>query len=296
MLRKYGQDRLWTGAVTVDQLDRLSRIDQRLRRPDGRPYSVRMRVTLLGTGGSHGIPVIACDCAVCTSDDPRNRRTRSSALVEVRGRTFLIDTPPELRVQATRHGLRRVDAVLYTHYHADHVHGIDDLKAFNAVLGGALPCYGNQSTVDALRARFDYAFAGTPWIGFIPHLTFTVVDRPFELLGIPITPVELHHGRIVSTGWRIGTFAYLTDTNGIPPASLALLVGLDVMAIDGLRERPHPTHFSIPEAVAAARDLKPRRTLLTHLNHEVDHARVSATLPPGVELAYDELTFELPDP
>ncbi|MDP8924041.1 MAG: MBL fold metallo-hydrolase [Chloroflexota bacterium] len=255
-----------------------------------------MRVTLLGTGASHGIPVIACDCIVCTSDDPRNRRTRASALIEVGGRTLLIDTTPELRFQATRHGIRRVDAILYTHYHADHTHGIDDVKAFNAVLGEALPCYGNQSTADVLGARFDYAFVGTPWVGFIPHLTFTVVDRPFDLFDIPITPVELQHGRIVSTGWRIGSFAYLTDANAISSASLSLLAGLDVMVIDGLRERPHPTHFSIPEAVAVARALGPRRTLLTHLTHEVEHATVSETLPPGVELGYDELTFELPDP
>ena len=267
-----------------------------MRRSDGRPYSVRMRVTLLGTGASHGIPVIACDCVACTSDDPRNRRTRSSALVEVGGQTLLIDTPPELRLQATRHGIRRVDAILYTHFHADHTHGIDDVKAFNAVLGGPMPCFGNRSTAEALVERFDYAFAGTPWIGFIPHLTIAVVDHPFELFGIPITPVEMQHGRIVSTGWRIGSFAYLTDTNGIPPESLALLDGLDTMVIDGLRPRPHPTHFSIPEAVAVARELRPRRTLLTHLTHEVEHATVSETLPPGVELAYDELTFELPDP
>ncbi len=255
-----------------------------------------MRLTLLGTGTSHGVPVIGCSCAVCTSEDPRNQRTRSSAFVEVGGRSFLIDTATELRLQALRNGVRRVDAVLYTHEHADHVNGLDDLKAFNAVLGGPVPCYGNRSTADALGERFDYAFAGTPWVGFIPHLTFTVVERPFEALGIPITPVELRHGRIVSTGWRIGRFAYLTDTNGIPPASLALLGGLDVMVVDGLRPRPHPTHFSIPEAVAVARELRPRRTLLTHLTHEVEHATVSETLPPGVELAYDELTFELPDP
>ncbi len=255
-----------------------------------------MRVTLLGTGGSHGIPVIACNCAVCTSDDQRNRRTRSSALVEVGGRAFLIDTPPELRIQAITHRIRRVDAVLYTHFHADHTHGIDDLKAFNAVLGGPLACYGNRSTADVLGQRFDYAFAGTTWVGLIPHLTFDVVERPFELLGVPIVPVRLQHGRIESTGWRIGAFAYLTDTNGIPPASLALLGGLDVLVLDGLRPTPHPTHFSIPEAVAVARDLRPARTYLTHLNHDVEHAREGATLPEGIELGYDGLTFELPDP
>lgn len=255
-----------------------------------------MRLTILGSGSSHGTPVIGCTCKTCTSDDPRNQRMRASALVEVHGRSFLIDTGPELRVQALRAGIRRVDAVLYTHFHADHVHGIDDVKAFNAVLGGPLPSYGNAETGAILQRRFDYAFAGTPWVGLIPHLTYEVVDDPFELLGVPITPVDLQHGRIRSCGWRIGGLAYLTDTNGIPAASLERLGGLDVLILDGLRERPHPTHFSIGEATAVARDLRPRQTLFTHLSHEVEYTRVSAMLPPGVGLAYDGLVLELPDP
>lgn len=255
-----------------------------------------MRLTILGAGSSHGTPVIACNCLTCTSPDPRDRRTRASALVEVGGRSFLIDTGPELRFQAVREGIRRVDAVLYTHYHADHVHGIDDLKAFNAVLGGPLPCFGNADTAAVLRERFDYAFAGTPWVGLIPHLTFDVVEEPFALLGVPIAPVELQHGRIISTGWRIGGMAYLTDANDIPPRSLDLLHGLDLLVIDGLRDRPHPTHFSVSEAVAVARELRPKRTLLTHMNHDVHFARTSATLPEGVGLAYDGLVVDLPDP
>ncbi len=148
-----------------------------------------MRLTILGSGSSHGSPVIGCTCETCTSDDPRNHRYRASALVEVDGRAFLIDTGPELRLQALRADVRRVDAVLYTHFHADHVHGIDDLKAFNAALGGPLPCYGNAQTNANLRERFAYAFIGTPWVGLIPHLTFEVVDDPFEILGVPITPI-----------------------------------------------------------------------------------------------------------
>jgi phosphoribosyl 1,2-cyclic phosphate phosphodiesterase len=255
-----------------------------------------MRVTLLGTGASHGIPVIACECAVCTSDDPRNRRTRAAALVEVAGRSLLIDTPPELRLQAVRFGVRRVDAVLYTHFHADHTHGIDDLKAFNAVLGGPLPCYGNRSTAESLLERFAYAFAGTPWVGLIPHLTFDVREEPFELLGVPVTPVDLEHGRIRSSGWRIGSFAYLTDANGIPSASRELLGDLDVMVIDALRLDPHPTHFSVPEAIDVARELSPRRAILTHMNHGIDHPAVAEALPDGVELAHDGMVIELPDP
>jgi phosphoribosyl 1,2-cyclic phosphate phosphodiesterase len=255
-----------------------------------------MRLTILGSGSSHGSPVVGCTCETCTSTDPRNHRMRSSALVEVGGRAFLIDTGPELRLQALRADIRRIDAVLYTHFHADHVHGIDDLKAFNAALGGPLPCYGNAQTEAVLRARFDYAFAGTPWVGLIPHLTFEVVDETFDLLGVPVTPVDLQHGRIRSHGWRIGGLAYLTDANGIPPESMAKLHGLDVLVIDGLRQRPHPTHFSIAEAVAVARDLQAGYTLLTHMNHDIEFTRESATLPRNVGLAYDGLVADLADP
>jgi phosphoribosyl 1,2-cyclic phosphate phosphodiesterase len=255
-----------------------------------------MRLTILGSGASHGTPQMGCTCETCSSDDPRNQRYRASALVEVDGRAFLIDTGPELRLQALRANICRVDAVLYTHFHADHVHGIDDLKAFNAALGGPLPCYGNAQTNAVLRSRFEYAFAGTPWVGLIPHLTFEVVDEPFDLLGVPITPVDLQHGRIRSHGWRIGGLAYLTDANAIPPSSLAKLHGLDLLVIDGLRPRPHPTHFSIAEAIAVARELKAKRTLLTHMNHDVHFARTTAELPDDIGLAYDGLVLDLPDP
>jgi phosphoribosyl 1,2-cyclic phosphate phosphodiesterase len=255
-----------------------------------------MRLTILGSGSSHGSPVIGCTCETCTSPDPRNHRMRASALVEVGERAFLIDTGPEMRIQSIRAGIQRIDAVLYTHFHADHVHGIDDLKAYNAALGGPLSCYGNAQTEHQLRTRFEYAFVGTPWVGLIPHLTFDTVDEPFELLGVPITPVDLQHGRIRSCGWRIGGLAYLTDANAIPDSSMALLGGLDLLVIDGLRPRPHPTHFSIDEAVAVSRDLRPVRTLLTHMNHNVEFTRESADLPPDVGLAYDGLIIDLPDP
>ena len=254
-----------------------------------------MRLTLLGTGTSYGVPVIACSCRVCTSDDPRDKRTRAAAFVEVGGRGFLIDTGPELRLQALRNDVRRVDAVLYTHYHADHVNGLDDLKAFNAVLQGPLPCFGNRATEAVLRDRFDYAFAGTPYVGAIPHITFRSVEAPFDALGVRVTPVPLRHGRIEATGWRIGGAAYLTDCNGIPPRSLELLGDLDLLVIDGLRPRPHPTHFSIPEAVEVARELRPKLTLLTHLTHEVERDVVGPELPPGVELAYDGQVIDLRD-
>ena len=252
-----------------------------------------MRLTLLGTGTSHGVPVIGCECPVCRSSDPRNQRTRCSAAIQHGGTTLLLDTATEMRLQVLRAGISRIDAVLYTHFHADHVSGLDDLKAFNAALGGPLPCYGNELTEASLRERYGYAFAGTPWIGLIPHVTFTVAREPFSLNGLEVTPVPLIHGRIMSCGWRVGDVAYLTDTNGIPPDSMRLLRELEVMVIDALRPRPHPTHFSIDEALEVIAELRPGRALLTHLNHEVDHAAVSAELPPGVELAYDGLVVEL---
>ena len=166
-----------------------------------------MQLTLLGTGTSHGVPVIGCTCSVCRSTDPRNRRMRASAAIQANGATLLLDTATEMRLQVLRSGITRVDAVLYTHYHADHVSGLDDLKAFNAVLGGAVPCYGNAATERSLQERYGYAFAGTPWIGAIPHLSFKVAAEPFELFGLDLTPVPLQHGRIRSCGWRIGESA-----------------------------------------------------------------------------------------
>jgi phosphoribosyl 1,2-cyclic phosphate phosphodiesterase len=252
-----------------------------------------MRIILLGTGTSHGVPVIGCGCAVCRSTDPRNKRTRTSAAVQANGATLLLDTSTEMRLQVLQNRIQRVDAVLYTHFHADHVSGLDDIKAFNAVLGGPMPCYGNSSTEASLRQRYAYAFAGVPWVGAIPHITFDVVAEPFERFGLELTPVPLRHGRISSCGWRIGDLAYLTDTNGIPPDSMRLLRGLELVVLDGLRFRPHPTHFSVPEALETIAELKPRRALLTHLTHDLDHSSVNADLPDGVELAYDGQIVEL---
>jgi phosphoribosyl 1,2-cyclic phosphate phosphodiesterase len=253
-----------------------------------------MRFTVLGTGTSHGVPMIGCECPVCTSPDPRNHRTRCSAYFEVDDVHLLVDTSTELRLQAITNGIKRVDAILFTHYHADHVSGLDDVKAFNAALGGPLACYGDEGTYAALQERYAYALAGTKWIGAIPHILFTTIDRePFEVLGVPVTPIPLEHGRIRSTGYRVGNVAYLTDCNGVSQSSRALLRGLDVLVLDGLRERPHPTHFCIPEAVEVIQDLQPKQAYLTHLTHAVEHVDTNASLPPGIECAYDGLTIEL---
>jgi phosphoribosyl 1,2-cyclic phosphate phosphodiesterase len=254
-----------------------------------------MRVIFLGTATSYGVPQVGCRCATCTSNSPKNMRTRASAYLESdQGVRLLLDSGPDIRLQALREGITRVDAVLFTHYHADHTGGIDDLKPFNTTLGGVLPCYGDADTEASLRQRFAYAFEGTPWIGLIPHISFKVVDsKPFYVSGIGVQPIPLRHGRIRSKGYRLGRFAYLTDTSGIPASSRALLGDLDTLVIDSLRWEPHPTHLSVPEALEVIADLRPRRAYLTHLSHALEHHATNARLTNGVELAYDGLRLEI---
>ena len=250
-----------------------------------------MRVTILGSGTSFGVPSVACDCPVCTSPDPRNRRDRASIYVETDSAALLVDTATEFRHQALRESIRRVDAVLYTHAHADHVSGLDDLRRFCEP--GPLPCYGTLATRAAVVRRFDYAFEPPPWPGASPVLEFHPVFGPFRAAGVEVVPVPLRHGDMEVLGFRIGNVAYATDCNAISPESRALLRDLDLLILDALRFTPHPTHFTLPESLEVVADLRPRRTLLTHIAHEIDHATVSASLPAGVELAYDGLVVEL---
>jgi phosphoribosyl 1,2-cyclic phosphate phosphodiesterase len=254
-----------------------------------------MRVRFLGTSTSYGVPVVGCRCATCLSTDPHNKRTRASVYVETdEGAKLLIDSGPELRLQALRERVTRVDAVLYTHFHADHTAGIDDLKAFNAALGGILPCYGDAPTQASLRERFAYAFAGTPWIGLIPHIGYTNVDKdPFFVHKTCIQPIPMRHGSIRATGYRIGNFAYLTDTSGVPSSSRALLRDLDVVVVDALRWEPHPTHLSVPEALELIADLQPKRGYLTHVGHTLEHQATNERIGPDVEVAYDGLDLTL---
>jgi phosphoribosyl 1,2-cyclic phosphate phosphodiesterase len=254
-----------------------------------------MRVRFLGTSTSYGVPVVACRCHTCLSTDQHNKRTRASIYVESdEGVRFLIDSGPELRMQALREGITRIDAVLYTHFHADHTAGLDDLKAFNAALGGMLPCFGDAATGASLRERFAYAFAGTPWIGLIPHIGYTAVDRePFFVDRTCVQPIPMRHGSIRATGYRIGNFAYLTDTSGVPPTSRALLHGRDAVVVDALRWESHPTHLSVPEALELIAEIQPRRAYLTHVGHTLEHEATNARIGPDVEVAYDGLELTL---
>jgi phosphoribosyl 1,2-cyclic phosphate phosphodiesterase len=254
-----------------------------------------MRVTFLGTGTSTGVPVLTCSCEVCRSEDPRDRRLRPSVLLEWDGASVLIDTSTDLRQQALARPIQRVDAVLYTHHHADHVLGLDELRLYNWRQRGAVPVYGRAETLDALRRTFWYVFEDVQGGGAKPAVTTHAVHGPFPLFGRRIVPVPVLHGTLPIDGFRVDDFAYLTDVSTIPAPSYALLQGLDVLVLNALRPRPHPTHLHLEAAIAEARRIGARRTLFTHLGHEMPHAAISAGLPEGIELAYDGQVLELAD-
>jgi len=254
-------------------------------------------LTFLGTGTSFGVPQIGCRCSTCTSTDPRDRRTRTAALIETNGKRFLIDTPPELRLQLVAAAVDHVDAVLFTHAHADHVHGIDDLRALSVRQGAMLPAYGSRATMAELTAKFPYIFDGGPAQPGTskPELAAHPLepDREAEIAGMRVRALALPHGERSVLGYRVGSIAYLTDAKAIPEAALARLAGLEVLVLNALLPRPHPLHLSIPEAVAAAQQIGARRTFLTHLTHATPHAELAASLPAGVAPAYDGLVIEV---
>jgi len=252
---------------------------------------------LLGTGTSVGVPSIGCGCDVCQSGNPKNKRLRCAAILGLPEGNLLIDTGPDLRTQLLRERIGVVHAVLYTHEHADHIFGLDDLRLFPFYLGHAVPLYCEATVERRLRMSFDYAFSGaTPTHeGAVPRLEFRRIGTaPFEVLGAQVTPVRLNHGpRFDVLGFRIGNVAYCTDTNGIPAESTSLLEGLDVLVLDGLRNRPHATHLSLQEAVAIASQLRPQQTYFTHISHEVEHEETNRRLPHGMSLAHDGLRIPL---
>lgn len=257
-----------------------------------------MRLIFLGTGTSFGVPQIGCRCPTCTSPDPRDRRTRSGALIETQGKRFLIDTPPELRLQLVAAGVDHVDAVLFTHGHADHVHGIDDLRALSVRQGAMLPAYGARDTMAELGAKFPYIFDPSivvPLGTSKPELEAHVLEpgTMATIAGVPVLPLALPHGAHDVLGYRMGGVAYLTDVKSIPEDVIAALAGLEVLVLNALLSRPHPLHLSIPEAVAAAQRLGARRAYFTHLTHEFTHAALAAMLPDGIAPAYDGLVIDV---
>ena len=257
-----------------------------------------MRLTLLGTGTSFGVPQIGCRCAVCRSSDPRDRRGRTAALIQSRDSRILIDTPPELRLQLVREGVDRLDAVLYTHEHADHVNGIDDLRMFSLRRKAALPVYGPQAALDYATAAFPYIFDDTltlPPGTSRPRLTLHRLD-PGEttvVAGIVVLPLAFDHGGTRVFGYRIGSIAYVTDVKEVPADARRALRGVRVLVLSALWWRPHPTHQSIQEAIDVALDIGAERTYLTHLSHETAHQALLDRLPAGIEPGYDGLTVEV---
>ena len=264
-----------------------------------------MKVTVLGSGTSQGVPAIGCDCAVCRSIDPRDRRTRPSILIETADngsegsytrdvRSILVDTSTDLRMQALTHDVRRVDAILFTHTHADHVFGLDDVRRFNQMQKSPIPCYADRATAATLRQIFSYIFQPPEQRGGgLPQISLFHIGGPFTLGSVDIVPVRVWHGRMPVLGFRIGSFAYLTDCNRIPDESWPLLDGVRTIVIDALRHRPHSTHFSVSEALDVAARIGATRAYFTHICHDLPHAETCAQLPAGVELAYDGLVLEI---
>jgi len=257
--------------------------------------SAAARVLFLGTGTSHGVPMIGCACPVCQSTDPRDKRLRPSIYVDIPTHArLLVDTGPDLRQQALVHGLTRVDAVLFTHGHADHILGLDELRRFNAIQASDIPCYANAPTWETIRRSFSYIFDNETQLGGgIPQLEPHEITGPFTVRGVRVVPVPLWHGRMPVLGFRFGSVAYLTDCNRLDDRAWALVEGVETLIIDALRDRRHSTHFSLDEALEVIARIRPRRAFTTHMTHDLGHAATSARLPAGVELAYDGLVLDV---
>ncbi len=257
--------------------------------------SDKVEVTILGSGTSHGIPMIGCDCPICTSDDPRDKRSRTSIFVRMGELRILVDTAPELRLQCLANKINAVDAVLFTHHHADHVTGMDDLRRFNWLMKKPTPCYGSARTLENIKRMYLYAFeAAHDSPHSRPQLKLHEIDdKPFTIEQKNIIPIPVIHGKLPVLGFRFGKFAYCTDCSEIPPSSVELLKGLDVLVLDALRISPHPAHFNLEQAIEMSKIIGAKRTFFTHIAHQIMHEPINQELPDGMELAYDGLTFSI---
>ena len=253
------------------------------------PKEMPLEVVVLGTGTSYGVPMIGCDCAVCKSSDPHDRRTRTSIWVRTGPTCLLVDTAPELRLQCIANGIDRADAVLFTHHHADHVSGVDDLRRFNWMTKAPVPCYGTQRTLEGLAKMFSYAFTPAPDSPHSrPKLELHPIDAaPFTVGAATVIPIPMMHGPLPVLGFRIGRFAYCTDCSHIPDESVARLANLDVLILGAPLRKPHPAHFNLDQAVAMAQRIAARQTYFTHITHYLGHEATSRGLPDGISLAYD---------
>ena len=256
---------------------------------------MKAELTVLGSGTSMGVPTIGCDCAVCTSSDPHDRRLRPSIMVQWDGHTVLIDTSPDFREQAIREHINRVDAVLYTHGHADHILGLDDIRplSFRRVTGGGkIPLYATENTAKVLRSVFRYIFEADYKYGGLAQVEIHNVDGPIELFGAKFIPLVVNHGDYPIEAYRFGSAAYLTDFSTVPDETMAQLEGLDILFLDALRHHPHPTHSTVENSLQIVERLKPKRTFFTHMSHDMPHEETNASLPDNVRLSYDGLKLE----
>ena len=249
-------------------------------------------LTVLGSGTSMGVPTIGCRCSVCTSSDPRDRRTRPSVLIEFNGRAVLIDTTPDFREQAIREGIDRIDAVLYTHGHADHILGLDDLRPLSFRAGGRIPLYAHEPTAERLHSVFRYIFDDDYKYGSLAQVDLQTIDGAVELFGVRFEPVKVLHGDVGIHGYRFGSAAYLTDFSSIPEESMGYLEGLDILFLDALRHKPHPTHSTVENSLRLVERLRPRRAFFTHISHDLPHEETNRALPPHTQLAHDGLKLE----
>ena len=259
---------------------------------------MKATLTVLGSGTSMGVPTVGCTCAVCTSSDPHDRRLRPSIMVQWDGRTVLIDTSPDFREQAIREHIRRIDAVLYTHGHADHILGLDDVRplSFPRITGGGkIPLYATENTARVLRHVFRYIFDGDYKYGGLAQVEIRNVDGPIKLFGATFIPLVVNHGDYPIEAYRFGSAAYLTDFSSVPDQTMAQLQGLDILILDALRHHPHPTHSTVANSLQIVERLKPKRTFFTHMSHDLPHEATNASLPDNVRLSYDglKLKFEL---
>jgi phosphoribosyl 1,2-cyclic phosphate phosphodiesterase len=253
-----------------------------------------LKVTFLGTGTSQGVPVIGCECEVCRSLDFRDKRFRSSVHIAIDGKAFIIDTGPDFRQQMLRENVKRLDAVLLTHSHRDHLAGLDDIRAFNHLQSRDMPIFGRRDSLDRIRIEFDYAFAEFQYPG-IPQLRLHEIDsKPFQAEGVEIIPLPVMHHKMPVLGFRIGAFSYITDANSVPGETLKLLEGTDTLVLNALQKEKHISHFNLEEAIAMAEKIGAKKTFLTHISHKLGlHKEVNDSLPESISLAYDGLTFAL---
>lgn len=257
-----------------------------------RPAAIKgTKITILGCGTSTGVPVLACKCNVCTSSDKRNYRTRASVVFQTGDKTFLVDTSPDLREQALRNKLYWIDAALFTHPHADHIHGVDDLRSYNYLMARSIPCYGNKWSIDTLRTRFDYIFKPTQVGGGKPMLDLHLINKTIKIHGVTLQPLELVHGKMPVLGYRINDIAYITDCSYIPDRTFKYLKNLNVLVLDCLRPSAHTTHLNVEGALTLAKKIGAKRTFFTHMGHELEYSEFARSLPRGMYPAYDGLVI-----